>query len=142
VLERPGDLRCITLLACTSRSGQSDRVAHREELSVLDVVEAFGAACNAHDLEAALELCADDILFESTTPPDGDRVVGHAELREVWTPLFANHATHVEVEATILAGDRVVQQCLYSWGDGHVRAVDLYRVRDGRITEKLSYVKG
>ena len=24
----------------------------------------------------------------------------------------------------------------------HVRAVDLYRVRDGKITEKLSYVKG
>ena len=108
----------------------------------VSVVGAFGDACNAHDLEAALGLCADDIVFESTTPPDGDRFVGHAELREVWTPLFENPATHVDVEATILAGDYVVQQCLYSWGDGHVRAVDLYRVRDGKITEKLSYVKG
>jgi len=26
--------------------------------------------------------------------------------------------------------------------DGHVRAVDVLRVVDGKITEKLSYVKG
>jgi len=35
----------------------------------------------------------------------------------------------------------------YSWktdsGDrGHVRGVDVLRLRDGRIAEKLSYVKG
>lgn len=105
-------------------------------------VSAFGAACNAHDLDAALDFCAPDILFEGTTPPDGERVLGHAGLREVWTPIFEDPATHVEVEDTIVAGDRVVQRCLYAWGDGHVRAVDLYRVTDGKITEKLSYVKG
>lgn len=106
------------------------------------VVEAFSAACNAHDLDAALSFCADDSIFESTTPPDGDRVDGHAELRSVWTPLFENPDTQVEVEDTIVVHDRVVQQCLYSWGDGHVRAVDVYRVADGKITEKFSYVKG
>ena len=106
------------------------------------MVEAFGAACNAHDLDAALGWCAADVVFESTTPPDGERVVGHSALRTVWTPLFENPATHVEVEETIIAGDRVVQRCLYSWGDGHVRAVDVYRVAAGKITEKLSYVKG
>jgi hypothetical protein len=35
-----------------------------------------------------------------------------------------------------------VQRCSYSWGDGHVRAVDTHRVVDGKITEKLPYVKG
>jgi hypothetical protein len=25
---------------------------------------------------------------------------------------------------------------------GHVRGVDLFRVRDGKVAEKLSYVKG
>jgi hypothetical protein len=86
-------------------------------------------------------LCALDIVFDGTSPPDGERVVGHAALRKVWTPIFENPATHIEVEDTIVAGDRVVQQRLYSWGDGHIRAVDLYRVSDGKITEKLSYVK-
>jgi|SRR5581483_11967886 len=108
----------------------------------LEVVTAFGAACNAHDLDAALSLCADEVVFEGTTPPDGEHVVGKADLRTVWEPIFENSAAHVEVEETIVSGDRVVQRCLYSWGDGHVRAVDLYRVESGRIAEKLSYVKG
>jgi hypothetical protein len=106
------------------------------------VVQAFGDACNAHDLETALSFCADDVVFDGTTPPDGLRVAGHDQLREVWAPIFANPATHVEEEDTFATGDRVVQRCRYSWGDGHVRAVDLYRVANGKITEKLSYVKG
>jgi hypothetical protein len=76
------------------------------------------------------------------TPPDGERVIGHADLRKIWTPIFDNPTTHVEVEDTIVADDRIVQRCLYTWGAGHVRAVDLYRIRDGRIAEKFSYVKG
>ena len=110
--------------------------------SPLDVVTAFGAACNAHDLDAALALCADDIVFEGTTPPDGEHLVGKPGLRTLWAPIFANPLSRVEVEETILAGDRVVQRCRYSWGDGHVRAVDLYRIKSGQIAEKLSYVKG
>jgi hypothetical protein len=118
------------------------RVTQPGELSVLDVVDAFGAACNAHDLDAAIDLCAEDVVFESTAPPDGDRVVGRDGLRGVWTPIFDDAASHVEVEETIVSGDRVVQRVRYSWADGHVRAVDVYRVEDGKISEKLSYVKG
>jgi hypothetical protein len=81
-------------------------------------------------------------VFDGTTPPDGLPIVGHDRLREVWTPIFAEPATHVEEEDTFVAGDRVVQRCRYSWGDGHVRGVDIYRVANGKISEKLSYVKG
>jgi hypothetical protein len=108
----------------------------------MDVVDAFGAACNAHDLDAAIGLCAEDVVFESTSPPDGERVVGGSALRDVWTPIFDNPASHVEVEETIATGDRVIQRVRYSRGAGHVRAVDLYWVKDGKISEKLSYVKG
>jgi hypothetical protein len=121
---------------------QSGSVTEQRARKVLAVVDAFGSACNAHDLDGAIALCAEDVIFESTSPPDGERVVGHLDLRQVWTPIFANPASHVEVEETIVSGDRVVQRVRYSWGDGHVRAVDLYRVRDGRISEKFSYVKG
>ena len=38
--------------------------------------------------------------------------------------------------------DRVVQTWRYDWGDGHVRGVDLFVVRDGLVAEKRSYVKG
>src|ERR1700741_3578818 len=105
------------------------------------VVSAFGDACNAHDLDAALRFCADDVVFDGTTPPDGVRAAGHDELRAIWAPIFGDPSTHVEVEETFTADDRVVQRCRYSWADGHVRAVDLYRVVNGKITEKLSYVK-
>ena len=48
-----------------------------------------------------------------------------------------------EVEDRYDAGDgRVVQRWRYSWDGGHVRGVDLFLVRDGRIAEKRSYVKG
>lgn len=84
------------------------------------------------------------MLRRATPPdtPDGLRVVGRESLRDVWAPTFDNRSSRVEVEDTFVAEDRVVQQCRYSWGDGHVRAVDISRVANGRITEKLSYVKG
>ena len=47
-----------------------------------------------------------------------------------------------EAEETFFAGDRVVQRWRYSWDGGHVRGVDLFKVRDGKVAEKLSYVKG
>jgi hypothetical protein len=46
------------------------------------------------------------------------------------------------VEETFTSGERVVQRWVYNWGDGHVRGVDLFQVRDGKVTEKRSYVKG
>jgi hypothetical protein len=108
----------------------------------VSVVMMFGDACNAHDLDAAAALCAPAIEFDGTTPPDGERITGLHALRAFWAPLFTNPDTSVDVEETIVAGERVIQRCRYSWGDGHVRAVDLYRVVDGLIVEKLSYVKG
>ena len=43
----------------------------------LVVVEMFNTAWNAHDLDAALKLCNQDVVFESTDPaPDGRRAVG------------------------------------------------------------------
>jgi hypothetical protein len=41
-----------------------------------------------------------------------------------------------------VTGDRVLTRWRYDWGDGHVRGVDVIRVRDGKVAEKLSYVKG
>ena len=43
--------------------------------------------------------------------------------------------------------DRCVIRWRYDWtnadsGRGHVRGVDVFRVRDGKVAEKLSYVKG
>jgi len=120
-------------------------MAHGETApaDVLAVLDRFGQAWNDHDLDAALALCGDDCVFESTGPaPDGGRFAGKAALREAWGPIFADPASHFTVEDTFVAGDRVAQQWRYSWGSGSVRGVDLFRVVDGLVTEKFSYVKG
>ena len=111
--------------------------------SPTDVVEAFGAAWAAHDLEAAIAFVTDDCVFDATGPaPDGVRHVGPAAIRQAWQAIFDDVGSKFEAEETFAAGDRVVQLWRYSWDGGHVRGVDVFKVRDGKVSEKLSYVKG
>jgi len=114
-----------------------------------EVIERFGSAFDAGDLDKAMSLVADDIVFESTSPaPDGTRLEGADAVRAEWARLFADtDDPHFETEETVVLGDRAVVRWRYSWreasGDrGHVRGVDVLRLRDGKIAEKLSYVKG
>jgi hypothetical protein len=74
--------------------------------------------------------------------PDGERFEGKQAVRAAWEPVFGDPHSHFEIEEVVAADDRVVQRWRYSWGSGHVRGVDLLRFRDGKIAEKLSYVKG
>lgn len=109
----------------------------------LEVVEAFGAAWADHDLDAAMAMLTDDCVFDSTGPaPDGTRCVGPAAVRDAWQPIFDDTNSRFTEEETFEAGDRVVQLWRYDFEGGHVRGVDVFRVRDGRVAEKLSYVKG
>ena len=109
---------------------------------VRELIDAFNAAWNAHDLPAALALCTPDVVFESTDPaPDGGRFEGLDAVRDVWRPVFDAGGRFAFEEVTVL-GDRVVQRWRFDWGTGHVRGIDLITVRDGRVAVKLSYVKG
>src|SRR4029453_2447257 len=109
----------------------------------LEVVNAFGKAWADHDLGAALALVTDDCVFDATGPaPDGTRHVGRAAVDAAWRPIFADPASQFEEEEAVAAGDRVVQRWRYTWDGGHVRGVDVFRIREGKVAEKLSYVKG
>lgn len=108
------------------------------------VIERFNAAFNRHDVDAVMALMTEDCVFENTNPPpDGARLEGQTAVREVWGSFFCDspQATF-ETEEIFVAGDRGVVRWRYSWGSGHVRGVDVFRVRDGKVAEKLSYVKG
>jgi ketosteroid isomerase-like protein len=112
-------------------------------MSSLGVVEAFGAAWAMHDLEGALALVTDDCVFDSTGPaPDGTCHVGHDAIRKAWQAIFDDLTSMFEAEETFATDDRVVQRWCYRWDGGHVRGIDVIKVRDGKIAEKLSYVKG
>jgi ketosteroid isomerase-like protein len=106
-------------------------------------VARFQKAFDARDTDAIMAAMTPDCVFEDTAPPDGTRHVGAAAVRRAWEALFAASPDGAfTTEEVIDAGDRVVVRWRYSWGDGHVRGVDVFTVRDGLVAEKLAYVKG
>lgn len=108
-----------------------------------EVVAVFSAAWADHDLAAALALISDDCIFDTTDPPPDGRVyVGRKAIGAAWAPIFADASSRFDSEETFSADDRVVQRWVYRWSSGHVRGVDILRVRGDLIAEKLSYVKG
>ncbi len=116
--------------------------------AAIDVVIMFNQAFNAHDVDAVMALMTDDCVFDGTMPPDGDRHDGAAQVRRAWEDLFlSSPSAHFTTEELLAVGDRVVCRWRFDWIDGdgtsgHVRGIDLFRVSDGRVAEKLSYVKG
>jgi ketosteroid isomerase-like protein len=118
--------------------------------STVDTIQRFNEAANRHDVGAMMALMTDDVVFENTIPPpDGERREGQAAVRAAWDELFRTTPTaSFETEELFAAGDRCVVRWRYRWAPdqpgkpGHVRGVDIFRLRAGQIAEKLSYVKG
>lgn len=114
----------------------------------LDAVNEFNAAFNRHDVDALMQTMTEDCVFENTNPPpDGLRVEGETTLRLFWEKFFsANPDAYFEVEELFVAEDRCVVRWIYrKTKDGkpwHLRGVDVFKIRDGKVAEKLSYVKG
>lgn len=107
------------------------------------LIATFGQAWADHDLDAAMALMTDDCIFDNTDPaPDGTRCVGRAAVRAAWQGIFDDPGSRFTEEELVILGDRAVQRWRYDWAGGHVRGIDLFRLRDGLIAEKLSYVKG
>ena len=130
-------------LVTVGADAQAQLLARFGRSDTLAVVHAFNDAFARRDVDAVMSLMTDDCVFESTAPaPDGQRYTGRDAVRSVWEDLFAASPTRFDIEDTFGAGDRAVVHWTYHFRDGHVRGVDVLRVRDGRIAEKLSYVKG
>ncbi len=112
---------------------------------VIQLNEAF----NRHDIPAIMAFFSDDCLFESPfPPPDGVVHQGRQAVKAYWQEFFiTSPQAHFEIEEVFGLGFRAVLRWRYAWEDaegvtGHVRGVDLFRIQDGLISEKLSYVKG
>jgi ketosteroid isomerase-like protein len=107
-------------------------------------IEVFNEAFGRHDVDAVMALMTEDCIFENTLPvPDGERHVGQRDVRKFWEKFFQESPNaSFETEEMVVAGDRAVVRWRFDWGDGHIRGIDLFKVRDGKVAEKLSYVKG
>lgn len=113
-----------------------------------NVVNTFNDAFNTHDVDAMMALMTDDVAFESTSAPDGESYKGQEAVAGFWERFFASTpGAWFDTEDMIVDGNR----CVVAWrftfdkanpDGGHVRGVDLFRVRNGKVAEKFSYVKG
>ena len=120
-----------------------------ETATTLDLIERFNDVFNKHDVGGIMALMTDDVVFENTFPrPDGERYEGQDSVRDFWKSLFGGSpSARFETEDIFAGGDRCTVRWVYHWVDdegkpGHVRGVDVFRVRNGKVAEKLSYVKG
>jgi ketosteroid isomerase-like protein len=115
-----------------------------------DALDRFSAAFGNGDVDAIMALMTDDVVFESTGPaPDGVRHQGAQAVRAVWEELFGGTSgAQFTEEASFIGPDgRGVLRWRFEWTNedgspGHVRGVDVVTLRDGKVAEKLSYVKG
>lgn len=117
--------------------------------SAMRIVLEFNDAFNKHDVAGLMKLMTDDCVFENTDPaPDGTTYSGKQAVTQFWQNFFQESPkAHIDIEEIFGQGNRCVMRWKYSWGEtaegqGHVRGVDVFKVREGLISEKFSYVKG
>lgn len=106
---------------------------------------AFNEAFNQHDVDGMMKLMSENCVFENTFPaPDGTVYAGKETVTRFWQEFFhQSPQAHIHIEEIFGLGLR----WRYEWtakdgSRGHVRGVDIFKVQDGLISEKLSYVKG
>lgn len=120
----------------------------QQDQATRQAIEHFNEAFNRHDADALAKFLTDDTVFEDTSPaPDGRRLEGKAAVVEFWRVWFARNAdARFDAEDIIISGNRaVVLWRYYKLRDGqpwHLRGVDVFTVRDGKVAAKLAYVKG
>ncbi|BAJ62832.1 nuclear transport factor 2 family protein [Anaerolinea thermophila] len=120
-----------------------------KENTTIEIILCFNEALNQGNVDGMMNLMSEDCIFENTSPaPDGSRYQGKTSVRLFWEQFFkASQNPKIEMEEIFACGDHAVMRWVYTWQDGtgtafHIRGVDVYLIRDGRIAQKLSYVKG
>jgi len=130
------------------KTNMSAETQNASTSATLAAVETFNTAFNRHDVDAVMNAMTEDCVFENTNPPpDGSRFVGARDVRAFWKKFFAANPDAIfEVEEIFATGPHCVVRWIYrKTKDGkpwHLRGVDVFKVREGKVAEKLSYVKG
>lgn len=111
-------------------------------------IDRFNEAFNRHDADALAALLTNDTVFEDTSPaPDGRRIQGKQAVVEFWRAWFERNAdARFEAEDVIVSGNRATVLWVYhkmrNGQPWHLRGVDVFTVKDGKVAAKFAYVKG
>jgi len=144
-------LTCSVFLVGASSSTEisvNNQSVQSQEQSTRAAIDKFNEVFGRHDADALAALLTDDTVFEDTSPaPDGRRVEGKAAVVEFWRGWFAKNAdARFDAEETIVSGNHATVLWVYrkmrNGQPWHLRGVDVFTVRDGKVAAKLAYVKG
>jgi len=119
-----------------------------QEQATRATIDRFNEVFNRHDADGLAVFLTEDTVFEDTSPaPDGRRIEGKAAVVEFWRGWFARNAdARFEAEEVIVSGSRATVLWVYhkmrNGQPWHLRGVDVFTVRDGKVAAKLAYVKG
>lgn len=117
--------------------------AASQEQTTRDTISRFNEAFNRHDADGVEALLAEDTIFEDTSPaPDGRRVEGKKAVAEFWREWFTrNPDAKFEAEEMIVSGNRATVLWVYrkirNGQPWHIRGVDVFSVRDGKVAAML-----
>ena len=121
---------------------QGNPVDDETSRTTIEAVQRLDAAFDRGDIDAFMAAMTDDCVWESFTPaPDGQRHEGQAAVRQAMTEFLGSFPAF-EGEEMLTCGDRAIVRWNCRFDGGRVRGVDVVRVRDGKVAEILSYVKG
>jgi ketosteroid isomerase-like protein len=149
-LRRVMIVSCLLFASPCSRevSVSHAQIASSQEQTTRAAINRFHEAFNRHDADALAETLTEDSVFEDTSPvPDGRRIEGKAAVVDFWRGWFAHNAdARFETEEVIISGNHATVLWTYrKMRDGqpwHLRGVDVFTVRNGKVAAKLAYVKG
>ena len=117
--------------------------------ATIDVVQHYNDNFNNGDVDGVVAAMTDDCVVETPMPPpDGSRFQGQDAVRALWNDFFQSSSSiEFQTEDIFASGDRCLVQWTFRWvgqdnEPGRVRGVDLFKVKDGKVAEKLVYVKG
>lgn len=116
---------------------------------MLNMLDSFANAFNAHDVNAILSFMTSDCIFEASAGPDmnGEKFVGQEAVRKAFENVFTSFPdAHWRNPRHFISGDRGFSEWIFSGTkpDGsrvEVTGCDLFTFRDGKIAIKNSYRK-
>ena len=115
----------------------------------VEMLEAFGAAWNRHDLDALMSFMTEDCVFETSAGPEacGTRHAGREAVRKAFAAAWHSFPDAQWRNARhFIDGDRGVSEWTFTGtaADGsrvEANGVDVFTFRDGRIHTKNSFRK-
>jgi ketosteroid isomerase-like protein len=113
-----------------------------------DLITRFENGFNTRDIDALMADMTDDVVFEHVAPPAASigRFEGQAAVRAVWESMGEHYPDYDLRPVEVIAdGDRAACRWEMSWrlpdgSRGFARGADFFKVRGGKIAEKLTYM--